>query len=202
MVRTMVNPLAAAAVALAPLALPFPATTPKAVVALATQPAAVGKAHYLVRSPGASYTIDVAGQGRHVWLKVVVEQGTLWLGTQGSKVVFTCASTRGVAPRCFRGDPQHIAAGAVAAAQVIDNGFIRRTFGPAAALPQSKVAQRHQAGQAVSCFSLTAGGNTLQLCSNRTGIVTELTAGKTRVLATRVSTEVTAHDLAPPAALR
>jgi|SRR4051794_13376860 hypothetical protein len=190
------------AVALVPLAsITFPAKKPIDVVHLATAPGH-GTAHYTVRSGATHFTIDVAGTGSHTKLHVNVNGSQLWLNAQGNQVIYTCAAQKSSAVRCFKGDPQHIASAVVTAAKVISNDFVAKSFTTAAKLPQSKVSQTHQAGQAVSCFSLVAGGTTLRLCANNTGIMTELTAGPTRVLATHVTTTTTAKDFAPPATPR
>ena len=190
---------AVAAAALLPAAAPFPAKTPVDVIKLATAPAH-GSAHYTVSSGSTRFTIDVAAAtGSRLLLHVKFQGSELWLASQGGKVRFTCAATKGVPVRCYKGDPRHIAAAVLAAAKVISNDFISKTFTPAAKLPQSKVSQGHEAGQPVSCFTLSSSGGSLRLCANNTGILTEMTAGPVRAIATRVATATTAKDFAAPA---
>src|SRR5689334_1225472 len=106
------------AAALVPLAsIPFPAKTPLDVVHLATAPGH-GTAHYTVRSGPTHFTIDVAGTGTKTRLHVNVNGSQLWMDAQGSKVVYTCAAQKGIAARCFKGDPQHIASATITAAKV------------------------------------------------------------------------------------
>jgi hypothetical protein len=189
---------AVVAAALLPASAPFPAKTPLDVIKLATAPAH-GSAHYTVSSGSTRFTIDAAAQGKTLKLHVKFQGSELWAVADGSKMRFTCAATKAVPVRCFKGDPKHIAAAVAAAAKVISNDFISTTFTPAAKLPQSKVSQTHQAGQPVSCFTLSSSEGKLRLCANNTGILTEMTAGPVRALATRVATTTTAQDFAAPA---
>ena len=179
---------------------PFPAETAADVLALAGRrpPATVA---YAITAPEASSTLAIAQDERRGRLHRTDEDGEVWVGVDiaGRAVSFVCEAPAGGTPACRDGDPEGRGARVAAeAAGLLGNDAIRRTFAPAAALPETNVGVDTQAGLQVSCLAVTADGRELRLCADAEGIITEVTAGTTTAKATTASADVLDADLEPP----
>lgn len=193
---------AVVAAALLPASALFPAKTPLDVVRLATA-VAPGGAHYVFSSDSAHYSADIvfAGASKGGVLHVKLRGLELWADAVQGKARYTCEARTGAPARCYKGDPRHILAAAAAATEALSNEVIEKAFMPATKLSATRLSQTRQAGQRVSCLTLTTPAGTLRLCA-RNGFPTEITVGHIHVIATRVWTMPTAKDFAPPATPR
>ncbi len=176
----------------------FPATSPLEVIALAgARPDAT--ALYDATDAEGSFQVEIARRGDRARVRVERDGSVTAVGIDASAgaIAFTCTGAQ-----CVDGDPDGAGARALASiAAVLGGEALRNTFGALVALPADEVGvgQDTQAGAEVSCTAGSANGQDLRLCVTREGVITELTDGPTRLVATQVARPV-AQDVARPGA--